>query len=150
MSDYPLCPEVGILPGSAQITVNKYLDFTQFTDELKAALGVTGSLPMVATVEGGSYAGDNDFTAHPATLFVGPIESPWPLDPAVVEPVIAAHVPQRHWGFTDDQKYLHDIQVKTNHGIALSAQEQGDQIRALMSYATGGLPQCTCTTPLVG
>jgi hypothetical protein len=82
-------------------------------------------------------------------LYLGPIDSPWPVDPTVVDAVISAHVVQRHWGFTVDQKYLHDIQVKTNNSLPLTDQEKADQIRALMAYAAGSLPQCDCTTPLV-
>jgi hypothetical protein len=145
---YDICPQDGLSPGAALVPLNKYLDMSQFSAELKAALGdPNASVPLVVTVEGG-YTSEHDFEAVPGVLYLGPIDSPWPVDPAVVDGVISAHVVQRHWGFTDEQKYLHDIQVKTSNSLDLTDDEQADQIKALMAYASGSLPQCECTTPL--
>lgn len=147
---YDLCPQDGFIPGAAMVPLNKYLNMGQFTAELKAALGLTSDDRLPITASGtGAYSPEHDFNAAPSTLYVGPIDTPWPLDPTVVDSTINAHVVARHWGFTDEQKYLHDIQVKTNNGLTLTDAERADQIKALMAYASGSLPQCDCTTPLV-
>lgn len=129
---YAIADQDSLVPGAALVPLTKDVSLGQLAEELEAALHVA-DIPLVETE---------------STLYVGPLTEAWPLAPDAVEAVIAAHTPVRHYFYTDDEKYLHDIYVKINQGIALSTAEQADQFRVMMAVTSGALPACDCTTPL--
>lgn len=74
--------------------------------------------------------------------------APSTVDAVAVEAVVAAHVPVAHYGYTEDQKHLHNIALKVKLGQSLSPEESADQFRALFALQDGTLAPCECSVTL--